>query len=281
MFEIDNEIKNSVDAAWSASDTGVKLPFSVVLLWWKRGGDEREDGVRKFGGWVAGYEDVLENASTDNDGMPIIPEKLVQENFVSSSGNPYSVYSVRNIAFAPIGKRFKWTYRTLSDGSKDPSDKGRGHVQVFGLSSFLDDNKVYNLWKPVILSAKGLSAKSLQDAISEWERKTLAIRMSEGNGIPSNFFWSHLGTFGNEINKAQVGSGNKSNYITPVQIYLPQEINVDFLKKVFVGKGVATTMSVLAEEAKEWLEEWGEKSNQATDDMYMSEANDQDDFVLP
>jgi len=261
MFELDNEIINNVKGSWAAGDQGVQLPFSTVLFWWKRGGDERSDGTQKYGGWVASYENVLESIPTNPEGRADIPTKLSQETFHSDySGSSYEVFTTRNIAFAAIGKRFKWTYRTPPDGSKDPSDKGRGHLQVLGLSAFLNDDKSYKLWLPVILSAKGLSAKSLQDALDSWERKTIALRASECNGLPANFFWSHLGTFGKDVQKLQVGRGNKSNYITPIQIYMPSELNIDFLKRVYVGKDAAITMSVLAEQSQDWLTEWSKDS---------------------
>jgi hypothetical protein len=267
MFDLDNEIINNVKGSWAAGEQGVQLPFSTVLFWWKRGGDDRADGTQKYGGWVASYENVIENGGGE------IPSKLSQEQFQNYSGDLYEVYTTRNIAIAPIGKRFKWTYRSLPDGSKDPSDKGRGHLQVLGLSSFLNEQKEHVLWQPVILSAKGLSAKSLQDALADWDRKTIALRASECNGLPSNFFWVHLGTFGKEVKKLQVGRGNKSNYITPIQIFMP-ELNIDYLNKVYVGKNAAITMSVLAEQSQDWLKEWSKNSqDETTPDINIDDAD--------
>ena len=277
MFDLDKEIIGNVKGAWSASDQGVQLPFDNVLFWWKRGGDERSDGVLKYGGWVASYENVMDVVTGD------VPSKLESATFNSMTGGTYDVFATRNMAFAPIGKRFQWAYRYSPEGERDPSDKGRGHLQVLGISAFLNEDRTYNIWKATILSAKGLSAKTLQDALAEWDKKTIAIRSSEGNGIPSNFFWLHLGTFGKEVNKMRVGSGNKANYITPIQIYIPEELNIEYLKKVYVGKGVATTMSVLASESKEWLAEWDNKKGDkpAVEEPQPEHNDEPDDFMLP
>jgi len=50
MFELDQEIIGNVKGAWATGNQGVQLPFDNVLFWWKRGGDERSDGVLKYGG---------------------------------------------------------------------------------------------------------------------------------------------------------------------------------------------------------------------------------------
>jgi hypothetical protein len=148
------------------------------------------------------------------------------------------------------------------------------------LSAFLNDDKTYNLWTPIILSAKGLSAKSLQDALADWDRKTVALRSAECNGLPSNFFWIHLGSFGKEMQKMQVGRGSKSNFITPVQIYMPSDLNIDYLKRTYVGKDAAVTMSVLAEESQDWLKEWNKDNAKSEPETIDDASTDYPDDIM-
>lgn len=286
-FDLDDQITETVDNAWNQQE-GVQLPFDHVLFWWKRGDPSVQkdlgSGVRHFGGWAANVDNLFSGAPII-DGNRWIPDVFVEDTFVSSEeGETYQVYTTRRLAVAVIGQRFRWAYRRNPDGSIVKSDRGRGHVQILGLSALPKKDKSYDTWSPVVMSAKGLSAKALQEAISQWEKATAVLRSSEANSIPANFFWLHLGTFGDEIVKQKVGKGNTTNYITPPQLFQPENITVDFLKRVYVGKENAARMAVLAEEAEEWLADWNEqdknKSGKAQEVPSDHTDNDQDDGYM-
>ena len=255
MIEISKDVQNSVAQSYDNNDF-VELPFNAPLFWWKRGGDMTGDDVAKHGGWICNQENFIKMAPYENGEM-ILPKRMDEVVFSSSySGGTYSTYCTRSMPVAPFAQRFRWTYRTTLDGEKDKTDKGRGHLQVLAIAAIVDDAKKYQYWSPVILSAKGLSAKSLQDCLKAFDSATMLLRGKELKGIPANFFWQHLGSFGKEMVKKTVGSGNQSNFITPIQVYMPETVDMEFLEKVFVGNEIATTMGELAKMSAEWLDEW-------------------------
>ena len=232
----------------------VVLPFFAPVFYWTRGRPnipEQQSGVQHFGGWQTDAVRLEEELGGD---IPF--ERLIRETIVTGDGESYDAYVCRYLIVATIGRRFRLTKRTLPDGSLDPQDKGRGHLQVLAYSTGFDkDNKAYIPWLPVVLSAKGMSANSLDKVLKKWQKVTAEARVQAGK-VSSDFFWNRLGTFGKEVKKETVGKKGAQNYITPIQLMLPDKIDLDFLKKVFVGKEIAEKMGQCAEQAQEWLHAW-------------------------
>ena len=262
-FDVPREAAGAVSAA-STIGEAIQLPFFAPVFWWVRGDSTVQpdvgSGVRHFGGWAT------DATALEAEGLEI-PPYLMQEYFTSDDGKSYAVYACRTLAVAQIGIRFRWTIRRNPDGSVDARDKGRGHVHILCHSATYDKKaKTYTPWSPVVLSAKGLSARSLQDAFQTWSRSSAVPRAKMTSNAMANFFWCHVGTFGKEAQHEKVGKKGQQSYISPVQVYIPEDINEEYLKRTFVGREMAEKMGSLAEEAKEWLHAWDDQRGKGRDD---------------
>lgn len=246
-FEYDQAAAETVKGAMETGEF-IKLPFDAVLFHWVRGDASVQpdigSGVRHFGGWAAGEENMRDYA-------PSIPERFVPEVFATPDGSKtFTNYCVRSLPVVPIGRRFRWF--TTQD-----NPKGRGHLQYVCYAALYDqENKVYSTWMPVILSAKGLSAMELDNCFKTWKSETAVMRQTHANGAPANFFWSHIGTFGKQRIVKTVGKGATASFITPPTIFVPETLDEAFLRRTFIGKEMTAKVGALAEESREWLEAW-------------------------
>lgn len=257
-FEYDQAAAETVKGAMETGDF-VKLPYDAVLFRWVRGeagqAADAGSGVKHYGGWAAGEENMRDFAKT-------IPERFEPEMFTSPDGQKaYMNYCVRNLAVVPIGQRSCWK-------AIDPTSQARKHLQVICYASlFEQETKVYTPWMPVILSIKGLSATKLEDAFKAWKDATSTLRTLHANGAPANFFWCHIGTFTKARNVQTVGKQGAQNYITPPVAYVPEpeKLDLEWLKRCFVGKEMTVTLGQLAEESREWLDAWKKEEQEKPD----------------
>jgi hypothetical protein len=235
------------------SDEQVELPFPAPVVWWKNG-DKRQKatgGVLYHGGWAISA-DTLDTLNLDT------PAGFVAETWINRDGGEYNVLSCRSFGFAVIAKRRQWT--------QNEAGNSRSHVQVLGIMALYDKGaKKYNIYGPVVLSAKGLAGRSLEDAFKKWDKSTLPSRKQYANGYPAWFFYAPIGTFGNEPVFEQWGGAQKSSG-TPVQVFVPELVTDEHLRAWFVGADTAAMMNEFKSQAKDWLNAWAKKDNAAPAD---------------
>jgi len=241
---------------------GIKLPFTAPVLWWVNGKKDLKElgGVKYFGGW-AGSDDDIELAV--NEYGPL-PDGFVLETHNGRSGE-YAVYSKRNIITVIIKTRTRWL--TGDNG------KARSHSQTLALLGKKNDQGQFVSWGPVVLSAKGYITDRLKKSMDEWQRHTAKIRSEVAPGVPSWYFWSSFGTFG-ERNGEMVGGGQNTSEITPPMAYCP-EMSADLLRNLYVGGETAKMISDLAEQAREWATDkrWIKGKEAEDDEESLSIAN--------
>jgi hypothetical protein len=255
-FDFDPQAGEAVKGAMSTGDY-IQLPFDAVLFRWVRGEaniqSDMGSGARHFGGWAASEDDLTGKAKD-------IPEKFQLEYFTTPDGSKtYGCYTVRSLAIATMGRRFRWFTDPRNQG-----DKGRGHLQILGMCAMSKvENKVitFTPWMPVILSAKGLTTKHMEDALKTWEHDTAIMRQTHANGIPAHFFYGYYGTFGKERKPLTVGRSGAQNYITPPTVFIPENLDVEYLRRAYVGRQMADQMAEMVGNSQEWLHAW-DKENQ-------------------
>lgn len=258
-FVVPGNVAN--DIASGMTGGRVELPFPVAYLWWNSGQADRSQegsGVRYFGGWAADAQDVEAAGLT-------LPE-FAREFWTAKDGGSYEVYTRRSVAVAPIAKRFRFF-------------EGRGHLHILSLLASLQ-NKSYLPWGPVVLSAKGYAAMSLESALNTWAKDTAKERREFANNLPAHFFYAPLGTFGRERQQAMAGKKGQQSPYTPVQVWLPENITVETLRKWFVGTETSNLMATLKAEATPWLEAWKQREQAAAvpengDDIYEGGYDDE------
>lgn len=242
---------------WQDDNGEIKLPFDAPVLWVLNGSAQYKPLVKEspalyFGGWATDSETL--------ESMDKIPNGMVKHEFVPKGGQPISVYSARQVAVAVFGKRMSSVDKESGVRYPGYHKNASPHLQVLAILAERDANKNYIPLYPVVLSAKGYQVGHINDALSDWSAKTNKARREFASGIRSELFWCWLGTFGNEPNYKNVGSGSKTSPITPVSCFIPENIDEKMVERMFVGERVAEEMDLYRQQADAWLGAWKNKS---------------------
>lgn len=245
----DFRLPQEADELQGSMADGIELPFPVCYFYVKNGNPQakNEGGVAYFGGWATDYNDA-ENV------LDAIPNVLEPREFVNRDGDSFTVYTIRDLFVAPIAKRECWKDQNGNIVIGKSDKKVRSHLQILSLVGLRDNKKFINLGTHV-LSAKGWQGKYVKDALSEWAKATAQVRRESFGNADPKYFWAQLGTFSSEPNFEKVGSGSTSN-ITPIQVFVPSDLNEENLYKRYVGEDNIKVMVEHYRLAKEWLAEW-------------------------
>lgn len=231
----------------STAEEGVRLPFPVAVLRWLNGQASLKKSADPtyFGGWSASADNMDELIAQSGIGLH---SAFAKTSLVNNDGGEYQAYISRSITVAICAKRKQWI-------------EGKGsHIQILALAAELNqDKKAFTAWAPVMLTAKGYSALRIEQALSQWDSATAAARREFASGMPSQFFWAAIGTFGNEPTFESVGKGQKSA-ITPCKLWLPKEFNDAIITRHFVGKDNMAKMADLAKQSEDWRKAWADKA---------------------
>lgn len=258
MFGVPQEFADALNEGLK-HEGGVQLPFTAPLMWWGNGSAQNKTLAKTcpalyFGGWLV-EEAHMEEAAQENGGFPA---GFIQTEFVSRKGDSVPVYSTRAIVMVPLAYRVAWVPKRDNGGfgvRYTSYQQGTSmHVQLLALLSTTTPEKTYRPWGPVILSAKAYQAGYLLDAVKGWQKLVQPVLKKIGSKTPSSAFWMGVGTFG-EFNQKMVGKVEQSP-ITPIQLFQPPTIDVELLKKIFVGVDTVASMTDYIAQAAEWLQAW-------------------------
>lgn len=234
------------------TEEGVRLPFPVAVLRWLNGDARNKKAADPtyFGGWAVSSDNMEDLIAQSGVGLHA---SFFEAELVNNDGKEYKAYIARSITVAVCAKRTQWI-------------KGKGsHMQILALAAELNqDKKAFTAWAPVMLTAKGYSAKNINDALSKWDSATSAARREFASGMPSQFFWAAIGTFGQEPIFESVGKTQKST-ITPCDAWLPKEFNDAIITRHFVGEENMKRMAELTKLSEEWRKAWASKEGDKTE----------------
>lgn len=235
----------------------VTLPFSAPTFWWSNGNNQAralaaEVPALYFGGWAANVDDV--DDASDFYG----PVTFKKTTLSSRDGKDVEAYMARHLLIAPIAYRSCWIVTVNGAQSRytEYVDGGRRHIQLLALLGKANPDKSYAPWGPVVLSAKGYQANHLLDSITTWQKHIEKARKQHAAAVPASGFWMMVGTFGDKAESIMVGKAGKQSPITPIRLHKPQEITLDLLKTIFVGKPALSGMADYLEQSREWLGAW-------------------------
>jgi len=239
------------------SSAKIELPFNTPPFWIVNGKPAMKSigGVGYFGGWACEGK-KLEAARESWENIPVPPPNLTSDEIALDNGDLLQCYTARAAYFATIGVRMFSTVSVNGETRRvAPFTPGaRPAIQVLALMGYKDENKVIQPWVPVLLTAKGYQVNHLRKAVDTWTNtvKPLLKRMGM-DGLHPGLFWAAIGTFGNERKQELVGGTNNRKPITPVQVYIPQNLDEAMLEALYVGPSVAEFMATTSAQAKEWL----------------------------
>jgi hypothetical protein len=254
---LDRDLAKKLDDNMRAGGS-VELPFPVVYAWTLTGQASYKSagGPLYFGGWAAkadGVHAVVESQHIN------IPAGWELRTLAPKDGGEFEAYLARSLVVAPLGKRSSWLY----DGRRYPEyvEGGRRHLQVL---CYLAERQGENgkakfiPWGPVVLTAKGYQARNVLDAFARWDKATAQLRRKVAPGVPAWCFYFALGTFGKDRQAVNVGKPGAQSPITPITAWIPEGMNEDTMRLLFVGNDVAAQMADYAEQAAEWLGAWSQ-----------------------
>lgn len=259
MFDVPQEFSDALKQGM-AQETGVKLPFPAPLLWWGNGTAQNKALAKAtpalyYGGWIVEEEHLNDAAQQYGEA----PGYLVQTDFINRNGDSIPSYSARSIVFAPLSYRVAWVPKRENRefGQRYTSyQQGTAmHIQMLVLLASPTPDKLYKPWGPAVLSAKSFQAGNLLDAVKAWPKVIAPILNQAGSKAPASAFWMCAGTAG-EFAQKMVGKNGAQSPITPIILVQPSKVDLDLLKKLFVGKETVAKMTDYIAQAAEWLDAW-------------------------
>jgi hypothetical protein len=240
-----------------SQESAITLPFPVIYLWAINGNPQvkAQGGAAYFGGFASKAEQVDPVLQDNNINLPTY---LHTSTISLKDGTEYDGYTSRSLVLAPFAQRERWLNKDTGV-FKLHYDKVAGttrqHIQVLFYLADINDRK-FEPWGPVVVTAQGYQAKFLTAAIKQWDKDTMKLRAEYAPGWPSNAFWCIIGTFGDKRESIMVGPTNSQSPITPLSLYSDPKLDGDRLVKLWVGQEVATSAIKLREQAEEWLGAW-------------------------
>ena len=239
------------------SSAKVELPFYTPAFWIVNGKPAMKalGGVGFFGGWAC-EQTKLEAAREHWENIQVPPPGMSADEVALDNGDMLNCYTARAAYFAVIGVRM---FSTVSNNGETrrvaPFTQGaRPAIQVLAILGYRDENKVIQPWVPVLLTAKGYQSNHLRKAVDTWANTVKPLLKKMGmEGLHPGLFWSAIGTFGQERKQEMVGGANNKRPITPVQAYIPQNLDQTMLESLYVGPSVAEFMATTSAQAKDWL----------------------------
>lgn len=270
---LDQDLANKLDLGMRSGEA-VELPFPVIYLWALNGqaSYKSQGGALYYGGWACKIEDAQPIA--DYQGLTL-PADWKPATIALRDGGEIEVMVARYLIVAPFARRISW----LFDGKRYPEyvEGGRRHLQVL---AYLAEKKGENgkpkfiPWGPVVLTAKGHQVGHVLDAFKKWNKATAQIRARVAPKVPAWCFYFSIGTFGKDRQSVNVGKSGAQSPITPVSAWIPENLNEDMIRSLFVGGETAAVMAEYQGQAADWLAAWKEPSPaeqaiQASDDSFL------------
>jgi len=257
-FDVDQSAADRLNQGMNMGG-GIELPFAAPVFWWMNGNPQNRALATStpaiyFGGWAANA-DSIEEVADDRGGLP---GGLVKTDIYTRDSNTVEAYTTRLLVVAPISFRQAWiTGQQQTVRHVKYVQGGRQHIQVLCLTGYQLQDKTYQSWGPIVLSAKGYQAQYLMSAMKDW-RKAIdrALGVIKANPKPPAWgFWGGIGTFGDKVDTQMVGKSTQSP-ITPINLFTPKELTAELLRRLYVGRDGVDEMAQLLDEASDWLNAW-------------------------
>jgi len=241
----------------------LRLPFTVLEMWWKNGTGSGTDLVTKFGGWAINAE-VYDQWMTEFNDLPAGISGPHEWASGTDMSKTYMAYAVRSLWVAPIARRSAWFLKQGGDKNNKKDWKSSVEYLCYSANYNKQDNAMVALG-PVVLKAKSNNGIALDEAFQAYRNATAKGRKELANNIQAHFFYQCVGTFGPKIITKKVGSQGNQKDITFATSFLPDEITVDNLRLTFVGNTVAAIMADMKNQAADWLADWNKRSKKSNE----------------
>jgi hypothetical protein len=282
-FDVPDEVAQQINQGMDLGGK-IELPFTAPFVYWKNGSPTLRAMAQTapalyYGGWEVdrqGLDDAIEEYGPIN-GVPFVPVDLTSKN-----GKEYMAYLTRYLYIAPISFREFWELGSQETGYTRVAkyqDGARHKVQLLAMLGQSDANKNIVPWGAIVLSAGGYQAGYLKECVRNWRNALEKPRKQHAPKVPVWAFWMCIGTFGTELKVENVGKNAKSP-ITPIKVATPQTIDLELMKKLYVGSGGLTLMSDWLTSAREWLDA-GKQPSQPTPQGQAGGGGEEEEHEFP
>ena len=234
------------DFDWNAVDGTAQdaIQFSAPIVFWKHGkqGMQKVGGIEYTGGFFFTFDEAGENAEI---------AKWEHASFTNDEGKEIEGLAARGAQITIVRSRRRW-FR--EDGNRrifrpwnQYNDGYRGQMQSIG---FINGYPV-----PVCFSVKGLLLTHFDEVIRYHNSKVVSIANQtapEGRKLPAYALWMaiHAGKH------SKAGQGNKQSEVTWPELWLPKVLDLDYARKMYVGKDQLTRSQALYRELDDWAQQW-------------------------
>lgn len=225
----------------------VQLPFPYLRLYWHNGSPQADKAgnAKYYGGFQIGSDKAREDMSAL--GVTNLPSPFVESTFVASDGKEYDAFSARAIYAAPIKAKDDWYEEFDQKRGKTVKRHRLDFLVYLGSLTEKGKSKTIEPWGVAVISATGFAASAILRGFKEFIKDTQKIRDEFAPGVPPNFFYCPIGTFGD---KRITEAAGESTYV-PAQVK-QYEWTEGLLASIFVGDEAATKMIELQQLCEEW-----------------------------
>lgn len=215
--------------------------------------------VLYYGGWACNKDDI-EGVSEERG----LPGGLVETEIFTNESKTIYTYTSRMLIIAPIGYRQSWYIGVGQNQTRtvEYMPGARQHIQVVALMGLKNEVGQYRSWGPIVLSCKGYQAQYMTGCMKTWKKTLEKPRKEHAPNVPPWAFWMAIGSYG-DINSSMVGKSGAQSAITPINLYIPKEITLETMRKLYVGKDTVSEMAEKLQDSEEWLNAWKNRAQQA------------------
>jgi hypothetical protein len=276
-IKISDQTKNAM-SNWNDDSGEARLPFTAPAFWVLNGSAQYKPLAAAtpalyFGGFATSADEL--------ETLGDIPAGLVKHDYTPKDAqDSVAVYSARHLVIAPFGRRLSSIDKTSNVRYPGYHKGASPHLQMLCYLAERNEKKELAPLFPVVITAKGFQVGKIIDAVRTWESKTAKARKEWGQGLKANAFYMHIGTFGDKLIVESVGGLKQSN-ITPIGVYVPENIDEKLIEYCFVGEGIIEEMATLREQAMPWLEAWKETKTEQVKPIAEDTAVPEMDDDLP
>lgn len=233
----------------------VQLPFFAPFVSWDNGNAAYRQSTAAAaytGGWSM-FADAAEILSKDYEHMHSHFQLI--EN-LQKGDKEVTGWMAQWLPVAVIGQRMRW----IAEEGQRP----RSHLQVLVMTAEADKDGVMAAYAPMVLTVKGQNGTTtLQGALGEWRAKSAKARRDLAKGLSESAFWVPLGVFTKKREAIMIGTAPNQKQVVPIKLHMPDELTVDVLRRLYVGREVAEYMLDLRSQAEPWLNEWKRQAAEA------------------
>jgi hypothetical protein len=213
--------------------------------------------------WHNGQQALKAAGGVQYTGGLILPVKYLPDGFkipnwtpaqvTFRSGKEEGALTTQKAVITPIRTRFRWfvnhggvvTYYPRS--AYVPGANMRGHLQAFAAVQGLDE--------PIAITFKGKASQTFESLLRDFSARVVQVanrRSPKGKALPRYAFWMTIAPGPH----TKAGNPGQESVVTLPTLVLPNEITVEYLRSIYVGRDNLIRFQEWYLQAELWATAW-------------------------